>query len=96
MNGYVVCMLVVSRLAFISHCQQVDPSGLGKVAEFAAYCFKIRVCDDPEVKYNTVLQVHFPCGYYSFTVFCVLDISAFCGAYVSTLVKRHARHECGD
>lgn len=41
---------IVARSLFIQHCIEVDPHGMGKFAEFAAFCFRMRVCDCEEVK----------------------------------------------
>ena len=37
---------IVAKSAFINHCVEVDEHSLGKFAEFASYCFRLRMCDN--------------------------------------------------
>ena len=52
---------VVGRAAFFDHCDRVDPHCLGKYAQFAAYCFRLRACDSPDIYRHlvqTLIQKH--------------------------------------
>lgn len=52
---------VVGRTSFIQHCDRVDPNGLGRYAQFVAYCFRLRLCDSPEIfrhLVQTLIQKH--------------------------------------
>jgi len=40
---------IVAKSLFMAHCIEVDPRGMGKFAEFASYCFRLRVSDCEEV-----------------------------------------------
>ena len=37
---------VGAKATFIQHCIENDPHGMGKFAEFASYCFRLRICDN--------------------------------------------------
>ena len=41
---------VGAKATFIQHCLDSDPHGMGKFAEFASYCFRLRVCDNELVR----------------------------------------------
>ena len=46
---------IVARAAFIDHCKEIDPVGLGHFAEFSYYCFRLRVCDS-ELLFNHLVR----------------------------------------
>lgn len=44
-DGYAI----VARAMFIDHCLEKDRNGLGRFAEFAWNCFKLRICDNEHI-----------------------------------------------
>ena len=49
---------VGAKATFIQHCLDSDPHGMGKFAEFASYCFRLRVCDNELVRIAWKVLVH--------------------------------------
>lgn len=40
---------VVARVAFYQFCEDIDATTLGKFARFVESCFRLRLCDEPQV-----------------------------------------------
>lgn len=45
---------VVARVAFYQFCEDIDASTLGKFARFVESCFRLRLCDEPQVRCGPV------------------------------------------
>ena len=41
---------VVGRATFVAHCCALEPGGAGLFAQFAALCFRLRICDQSDVR----------------------------------------------
>jgi len=45
---------VVARVAFYQFCEDIDANTLGKFARFVESCFRLRLCDEPQVRCDPV------------------------------------------
>lgn len=41
---------VVARVSFYQFCEDIDAATLGKFARFVESCFRLRLCDEPQVR----------------------------------------------
>ena len=46
---------VVARISFYKFCEDVDAKTLGLFAHFVDFCFRLRLCDEAQVQYHTIL-----------------------------------------
>lgn len=40
---------IVARLSFFQYCEDIDAASLGTFARFVDSCFRLRLCDEPQV-----------------------------------------------